>query len=93
MPINYQFINSFTMEPVALASIDEEMCKELNIPCSPKRYSSIFQAITLVGDCVYKDGTFDEKAFREVMKDSPEDLYHMYKKYLHGKYIYKCWRR
>lgn len=91
MPISYQFINSFTMEPVALALVDEEICKEMNIPSDPERYSFLFQAITMVGDCVYKDGN-DEKAFREVMKDLPEEVYHMYKKFLNGKYMYKCWR-
>ena len=91
MPNYHQFVETATGRIVSLNEIDQEICKDLKIPVDPERFCFMYQTLTVVGDIVYKTGVLNESVLKDLTKESPKEMIDLYRKYLCGKYTYRCW--
>jgi hypothetical protein len=98
MPISYQFVDRATREPVKLAKVDEEVCELAGIHCDPKRYSFLYNAITMTGLAMLsrsKRDPVDEEAFKayleaneDVFDEKDREIFHTF---LIKRYIFTAW--
>ena len=75
MPVAYQFIDRKTNKPVSLSEIDEQMCKDLEIPCHPKHFCSLYTYCELLGSISRiqnKEGAVDKDKLLAYLAEKPE---------------------
>lgn len=98
MPVKFMFVDKSTHKPKTLNEIDEEMCKECNIPCDPKHFCNMFQICQMVGTSSKvqdESGNVDPEKLDQLLSTGnfglSEHEHSLLKKYLVEKYHFTSW--